>query len=702
MKQISELFDLYEREYFSDLLALTNIGKRISGNNEIIIEFNSHRDLVFTDGQFIHLPSKFKSDIKTAQGLIAHESGHVGYGSFELSFVDLTNTLAQKYKLPSLLTKKLINVVEDVRINAINEKKFPGFYRNLKEYTLSIMSDLKKSLRKHGDVLLYINLYMEDYKGFQKKPEFRTRLMSDSDWKAIGVARKFLLKTLTPSASIITCDQLCKILKKYFIIVKPRRIIKRTNITTNNRGENLDNYRHSEYVEDRDFVEELIFNEDEINDIEDGDFLEDPMYFEENDFEDCTDFIDFKRIEGDSYINQLEDFIKNKKGSEKTDLDSISAKTIEKIKDTDLTTKDLEDLIKQIEDNEEYEEYEKFSEQGKNYKDYIENAKIENSFKNYKEIEKVLSKERHENQKFSENNNILKDLTELITEGNEAMNERFSIIERGDRITRLLKSEGDRKTLETSIENEDMNPIKLSYLKIKSDYRGIITRIKLLFRDLKNNSNVDTFQKRGRLNKNFIKAVTSEYKFKKCFTRKIRQEELKLLIMVDISGSMNGKKLESAKIAMVMLCEALNDIAKVRIVLFTGDYNARNILLKDFNEALNLKKIDKVGRHVKDCQNLDGVSIKNEALKLKNNEIIVVISDGQPSGKGSYGLFDAISEIHEVRKRFKVFAFSIDAQGDYLNKLYGDDWILTSSNDKIDLGEKIMKFCRLVIKEFFR
>jgi len=55
-----------------------------------------------------------------------------------------------------------------------------------------------------------------------------------------------------------------------------------------------------------------------------------------------------------------------------------------------------------------------------------------------------------------------------------------------------------------------------------------------------------------------------------------------------------------------------------------------------------------------------------------------------------------------LKKKFKVYAFSIDAKGDYLNKLYGKDWILTKSSDRTDLAEKLTQFCKFVVKEFFR
>ena len=95
---MAELFDLFERDSFTDILALTNIGKRISGNNEIMIQFLNGVEAVYTDCRFIFLPTKYKSEIKDAQGLVAHESGHIGYGSFELAFKKLVDTLADKYK----------------------------------------------------------------------------------------------------------------------------------------------------------------------------------------------------------------------------------------------------------------------------------------------------------------------------------------------------------------------------------------------------------------------------------------------------------------------------------------------------------------------------------------------------------------------------------------------------------------------------
>jgi len=140
----------------------------------------------------------------------------------------------------------------------------------------------------------------------------------------------------------------------------------------------------------------------------------------------------------------------------------------------------------------------------------------------------------------------------------------------------------------------------------------------------------------------------------------------------------------------------------LKIVLFTGTYNALNILVKNFDEILIPRKIDKFGCHSKESENIDGLSIKHEAEKLEEDDIIIVISDGQPVAQGGYNLNDAIPDIHQVRKFFKIFAFSIDSHGEYLNKLYGNDWVLTSSKNQAELGKKMIKFCQIITYEFFR
>ncbi|MHA1688415.1 MAG: hypothetical protein ACTSUN_03630, partial [Promethearchaeota archaeon] len=296
---------------------------------------------------------------------------------------------------------------------------------------------------------------------------------------------------------------------------------------------------------------------------------------------------------------------------------------------------------------------------------------------------------------------VMKKIAETLKNSIEEMGNRLKELEFGSKVFQLGGEFTDRKVIETIIDQEGMNPIDLTFNQINLKYTNQIKKIKQVFTELKNHRDFDTFQTRGRLNNKLIKAVTSDYKFKRCFTRKTVEKILRLLIIVDISGSMKGNKMRTAKIALTLLCEALESIAQIRIILFTGDYDAINILVKDFNEKLNPKKFDKFGSHCSYCQNLDGISIKHEANKLQQGDFIIVISDGQPAGDGNYGLTDAVSDIREVRKMFKVFAFSIDAKGDHLNQLYDNDWILVHSLNESELSEKMIMLCKNIAREFY-
>ena len=713
---LSALYDLFEKDFFSDLFALINIGKRISGKKDIYIEFNQNSLLTFTDGRLIYLPKKLKDDIATAQGLVAHESGHIGYGSFELSFIKLIDILSKKYDLPQYFIKQVINVVEDVRINSLNRIKFPGFYKNLQTFTLRLLPELIVKMKCSGDLLIYINLFMEDYKGFEKKPKFRTRNMSEEDWRVITTAKIFLLKSLTPASSIITIDQLCKVLKKFYM----KRKIIRERFPSHKVGNKVisepeyNGYYESDDNEDYNESYENIKKEDYekyLEELQNSEFMEDPcLYenFEEGEYH-HNSFVDLEPL-----INHFEDFVERDKKLESSELSSASEKVIEKIKDLDLNTADIEKLIEEVERDSKTE----------SMKEYLRELIESNDFDLDKDILKQLDsneklkllKEGNDNLKIVEiedllailNNddqkdntpricdNFISEIIKLVSDSQTALEGRLLLIENQDQIV-----ETERKVNDVFIENEDMKSIELSYNEIVKTHNSIITKLKYLFRDLRNQNDVDSSQKRGRLNNKFIKAVTSDFKYNKCFTRKLTQKELKILMMVDISGSMAGIKLEAAKVAMVMLCESLYEIAQLRIVLFTGEYNALNIQLKDFKEYPDIKKFDKFGRHQRIGSNLDGVSLKHEAAKLEKNVLILMISDGQPAGT-QYGLNDAIKEIQDVKKKFKVYAFSIDAKGDYLDKLYGNNWILTKSSDRTDLAEKLTQFCKFVVKEFFR
>jgi len=329
------LLDLYEREFFSDLFALTNLGKRISGNQEILIDY-TNSNLVYTNGRFINLPLRFKKDIRTSQGLVAHESGHIGYGSFELAFEDLIVVLSKKYDFPHNYIKMLINVVEDVRIDAINEKKFPGFHENLRNFNLTLLPAIKSKMERNRDLLTYIYLFMEKFQDYKEKPNFRGISFKDSDWNSIIAVTKLLRKVLTPNVSIITCDQICKVLKKYIVFNKPKPV------------------RHPKHPVYNHDSRETFFSEE--SGAEELDYREEFGY--RDNFEDGKIQENFEEPRLDGKIEQVIDEIPiitssvvdfTEKEGPKSKLDQTSEKMVDAMKELNLETEDIEQLIENIE-----------------------------------------------------------------------------------------------------------------------------------------------------------------------------------------------------------------------------------------------------------------------------------------------------------------------------------------------------------------
>lgn len=847
-----DLFDLFERDTNSDVLALTNIAKRISGKKNILINFDNNVRAVFTDCRAIFMPIQFKTEIKDSQGLVSHEAGHIGYGSFELGFVKLIGVLAKKHHINPLFAKHLVNVIEDVRINAINDKKFPGFYCYLKNFETTLLPQIKQKIDRHDDILSYIYLFMEEYKDFQSRPTLKIFNISKHDWKTISKLKKFLKKSLSPSASIISAYQICKILKKYFPKPKPKPIRNmgaasggpRTNNSTFNRFiydeeyESKGNHNYDERVGFDERAEEIRMfesnpfkqltendtnleklNNELIDKLEEfdltGEELEDflnEMDEIEKDFDpfsrnnpieggkstleklceelnDYSENLNIKPADLEQIINDIEESKENARDfpymfsddDEKTNIERLTDELKKKYKDLDMDSRELGQIIDDIMGTDKFKEeiyennnnksektkIEKFHDELKkkysnlemgaddlreifenldNKSEFLENFNkktlgemdasdfetlreelndkfdgniIINSHE-LAEILKNLGDDAETNEEFKDESPedfklsdlladgkksgrifVVKKLLEMIKETEEEMERRLFELEMGSKFIKHGGSLINRQIFDVKIENEKMKPIPLMYREILIQNSNVIKRIKQLFTDLKNQRGADTYQKKGRLNSKFVRTVLSDYKYKQCFTRKLKEKELRLLVLVDISGSMSGQKMIAAKIAMVMICEALETLAKVRIVLFTGSKDAINILVKDFDEPLNPKKIDKFGSHPGFGSNLDGVSMKHEATKLDKDDFIIMISDGQPAGS-SYGLEDAIVEIHDVKKVHKVFAFSIDAQGEYLTRLYGKFWTLANSTNKMDLGQKMMKICQLIVKEFFK
>ena len=316
---------------------------------------------------------------------------------------------------------------------------------------------------------------MEDFDEFQKKPSLKAFNLSEKDWIGISKVKKFLLKSLSPSASIISCDVLCNILKKYFPEEDSGSAQKKGNPNPNpNMKPNPKMNPHPQM----------------------------------------------------NTINHMEINARNKKKKEKTDLDKISEKLIEKLKDTKLSPEDLDDLKDPAENlnpkgNKSRKEKDRAQKRSKNKKNKKGDGEIDkecdknNQSKDAKESDKKFKnssqddelddlikkkinlddlkkdlKPRKEGHTSINNerkkDNFITEIRKLVKNADDAMKERLLILGGGKYFISSSKCERERKVINVKIESQKMCPDTMTYVQIKAKYHGIIKKMKLIFADLKN------------------------------------------------------------------------------------------------------------------------------------------------------------------------------------------------------------------------
>ncbi len=173
----------------------------------------------------------------------------------------------------------------------------------------------------------------------------------------------------------------------------------------------------------------------------------------------------------------------------------------------------------------------------------------------------------------------------------------------------------------------------------------------------------------------------------------------RIVIALDVSGSMSGNKIYKAKEALACIVEGLTNAGiPVKVMTFCDD--GHSVIHHHYvnyhtgkAERSSIMQIEAGG------DNFDGYSIRyalKEVVKLKTrNRLLMVISDGAPLTRMvSNPTQDAINAIKEAKRRTKVIGIGIDANKDILRRMYTDTFV------ELDNIESLMStLCKIVLKE---
>ena len=201
----------------------------------------------------------------------------------------------------------------------------------------------------------------------------------------------------------------------------------------------------------------------------------------------------------------------------------------------------------------------------------------------------------------------------------------------------------------------------------------------------------------------------------KLFEKKLLPEEepsLAFAVLVDVSGSMNGERIENARkaaLALYWFCEALS----IPVLVYghsTHDphrFSADEVVdicsyaefdSIDGNDAVRIAGMETIG-----C-NRDGAALRYVGERLSKREeetkILVLISDGKPNGKEYYGESarkDLLETKHCLEKRgIHLFAAAIGEDRELIENIYQNGFLNISELETmpIKLTKLLMAYLR--------
>lgn len=216
-------------------------------------------------------------------------------------------------------------------------------------------------------------------------------------------------------------------------------------------------------------------------------------------------------------------------------------------------------------------------------------------------------------------------------------------------------------------------------------------------------------QRRGALSESELWKIPlgSRHIFKSKTPPKTRETAFCLLI--DRSGSMgtglgNGSsKLFTALMTAAMIEEALKDIAYTKIVAFDGGPDiVEHCVIKDFEQKeFGSRCFDAITQLSAGNGNKDGYSIRVASMELikrcEKRRILVVLSDGLPSAyRGeAEAIEDVRSAVHEAKRRGiivipVIYAADTKHSLEAYMKMYGKNLILASDSSILSEFEKML------------
>jgi hypothetical protein len=640
-----------------------------------------------------------------------HESMHIFCKSFTLIKEQIVEYLMNETGLSRNICFSVVNVVEDARINYIGKILYRGFYSLLKEDHIKIMNekywniiidksnktsftfsnlsiDEKLELYVNGTIAILNNLYNRNSSVYSLLFTFDTDYFNE----IIKIMNE--LKEILP---LLHVKDFCLTILK-LLLDRIDLIGKQTNINIKDSSGIEFDTKDEKSKRDMDTLTSINDNKKSINTTKKNtennkNNIENNKKENEN-LEKLIKELEkkLKELEKSQSSNQQNENKSDNLGGFKEDIINEIEELFE-IEENEIKSNEINYIKEEIRKN----NHKIQSNKNNNKLSKQNNITNENTIKRLEETLKKLLKSLEENKTLDQ-----KEIKEMVKKKLEEEENEYTKKET-PKVNFNIKTENCNDVLHPNLDKFD-NPTD-----VIRENDNIIREIESIMQKIKNKSKYKSGYDSGyKINvRRYIRSKSITNSKADFFSRKYESDKIFITVIIDLSDSMDKKvsginKLECARDSVFTFVEGFKDIAKIRLVGFSGvDTDAMISVFKDFEEGIDYDKLDKIRCMANYLQTPDGMVILKEAELLRNKQgkkLIIVISDGRPYMNGRHGrvynVTKAEIDLEKARNLVPIFAFSLEADGEHLKRMYGDNYINCSvfnfKKNMIDLTNLIL------------
>ena len=667
-----------------------------------------------TDGHTITLPIfNFRED--ELFGLAGHESFHIRGHSFTDQLNNISKIICQKYNIDLNIANLIVNITEDFRINEWLRKIYPGTFR---EYYSNIKIILKKMVlsKKNYPLVAQISfLYNQMKLKFRKKIQETEKInIADEEFEEINNQINKLKENISPEYGVIAAEKLGELYAK----------IRKRHIKENDKNNQEEQKQRVKQLVHRQEVQQEQHQQQEQKQQQEHLKQQEQQKRQQQEEQQKQQQQQQQQEQKQQQQEQQQEYQQEQKQLQERKQLEEQKQLEEKHQIEQEHLKQKQEYEQQAQEQNQRQQENQLKQQEKQLSKSQKRKEMDHDMDNNKDIpsqthidgtypstlnEKIIRKEiRKVIDNLSKNGSINeKDLEKAAKKAEEEIEK---IIQQeihgkpsGDDIYQERATNVKCKRIKKNI-TDGSNIITPSYRTIIKKNKGLIRKITRILNLKSEKITITRGHKTGRMNRDFLKAYSSNYEYKTIYSKPTIKKGGKIKYLLDLSGSMSGNKMKILKESVIIMVKALENIADTSVVGYCGNNaNAHNIVFKEFGEPIDENKLNSIGLRKEGNGTPTSVALKTEFKFMKRDERdllkkvpLILITDGSPNNRPATE--EALIKIKRTVHVFGIGIFLSGSSENHFKRCLGNNFINIENIENV--GTELIKISKKIIKKY--